>query len=231
VPTPAAGLNPAAGSLGFLLRSVSSRRQPPMTGLSPPPFRDRPPMSEPRVRTRQPPSTSSSSASARRSRPTSTSSSAGRAPRLRRRGLGDQRRRRRRPVRPRLPHGRRPRAGAARRRPPQSNIAAMLTWLRAHPGPVYTSVPHPDYPGHRRLPAAGRDERPGPRRRRLLQLHRRLRRGLRRGDRRQADHPVRLRLHLSERPPGRAGPRPASSSTSAWPRPAASRSACRTTPR
>lgn len=30
---------------------------------------------------------------------------------------------------------------------PQSNIAAMLTWLKAHPGPVYTSVPHPDYPG------------------------------------------------------------------------------------
>lgn len=30
---------------------------------------------------------------------------------------------------------------------PQSNIAAMLTWLKAHPGPVYTSRPHPDYPG------------------------------------------------------------------------------------
>lgn len=30
---------------------------------------------------------------------------------------------------------------------PQSNIAAMLPWLRKHPGPIYTSVPHPDYPG------------------------------------------------------------------------------------
>jgi len=30
---------------------------------------------------------------------------------------------------------------------PQSNIAAMLEWLRTHPGPVYTSVPHTDYPG------------------------------------------------------------------------------------
>ena len=30
---------------------------------------------------------------------------------------------------------------------PRSNIAAMLEWLRRHPGPVYTSRPHPDYPG------------------------------------------------------------------------------------
>lgn len=30
---------------------------------------------------------------------------------------------------------------------PDSNIAAMLEWLRRHPGPVYTSMPHPDYPG------------------------------------------------------------------------------------
>jgi SAM-dependent methyltransferase len=30
---------------------------------------------------------------------------------------------------------------------PQGNIAAMLPWLRRHPGPVYTSRPHPDYPG------------------------------------------------------------------------------------
>lgn len=30
---------------------------------------------------------------------------------------------------------------------PDSNIAAMLTWLKAHPGPIYTSIPHPDYPG------------------------------------------------------------------------------------
>lgn len=30
---------------------------------------------------------------------------------------------------------------------PQSNIAAMLHWLRRHPGPIYTSRSHPDYPG------------------------------------------------------------------------------------
>lgn len=30
---------------------------------------------------------------------------------------------------------------------PDSNIAAMLPWLRKHPGPIYTSVPHPEYPG------------------------------------------------------------------------------------
>lgn len=30
---------------------------------------------------------------------------------------------------------------------PDSNIAAMLGWLKTHPGPIYTSVPHPDYPG------------------------------------------------------------------------------------
>jgi SAM-dependent methyltransferase len=30
---------------------------------------------------------------------------------------------------------------------PKSNIANMLAWLKAHPGPIYTSVPHPDYPG------------------------------------------------------------------------------------
>lgn len=30
---------------------------------------------------------------------------------------------------------------------PNTNIAAMLPWLRTHPGPIYTSVPHPDYPG------------------------------------------------------------------------------------
>lgn len=30
---------------------------------------------------------------------------------------------------------------------PESNIAAMLEWLKAHPGPVYTSRAHPDYPG------------------------------------------------------------------------------------
>ncbi len=30
---------------------------------------------------------------------------------------------------------------------PDGNIAAMLPWLKKHPGPVYTSRPHPDYPG------------------------------------------------------------------------------------
>lgn len=30
---------------------------------------------------------------------------------------------------------------------PNSNIAAMLPWLRASAGPIYTSVPHQDYPG------------------------------------------------------------------------------------
>lgn len=30
---------------------------------------------------------------------------------------------------------------------PQSNIAVMLKWMRGHPGPIYTSRAHPDYPG------------------------------------------------------------------------------------
>src|SRR6185369_16443753 len=30
---------------------------------------------------------------------------------------------------------------------PESNIAAMLDWLKTHPGPVITSRAHPDYPG------------------------------------------------------------------------------------
>lgn len=30
---------------------------------------------------------------------------------------------------------------------PDSNIAAMLKWLKVHPGPVYTSRSHPEYPG------------------------------------------------------------------------------------
>lgn len=30
---------------------------------------------------------------------------------------------------------------------PDSNIAAMLEWLKQHPGPIYTSRTHPDYPG------------------------------------------------------------------------------------
>jgi hypothetical protein len=30
---------------------------------------------------------------------------------------------------------------------PQSNIARMLGWMKTHPGPIYTSRLHPDYPG------------------------------------------------------------------------------------
>ncbi len=30
---------------------------------------------------------------------------------------------------------------------PDSNIAQMLRWMRHHPGPIYTSRAHPDYPG------------------------------------------------------------------------------------
>lgn len=30
---------------------------------------------------------------------------------------------------------------------PTGNIAAMLTWMKTHPGPIYTSRKHPDYPG------------------------------------------------------------------------------------
>lgn len=30
---------------------------------------------------------------------------------------------------------------------PDSNIAAMLAWLKTHPGPIVTSRAHPDYPG------------------------------------------------------------------------------------
>lgn len=30
---------------------------------------------------------------------------------------------------------------------PDSNIAAMLKWLKTHPGPIITSRKHPDYPG------------------------------------------------------------------------------------
>lgn len=30
---------------------------------------------------------------------------------------------------------------------PDSNIAAMLQWMKTHPGPIYTSRTHPDYPG------------------------------------------------------------------------------------
>lgn len=37
---------------------------------------------------------------------------------------------------------------------PQSNIANMLRWLRAHPGPIYTSRAHSDYPGLVEFPLA-----------------------------------------------------------------------------
>lgn len=37
---------------------------------------------------------------------------------------------------------------------PQSNIAHMLTWLKRHPGPVYTSRAHSDYPGLVEFPLA-----------------------------------------------------------------------------
>src|SRR5690349_20483929 len=30
---------------------------------------------------------------------------------------------------------------------PDSNIATMLKWMKVHPGPIYTSRPHEDYPG------------------------------------------------------------------------------------
>lgn len=30
---------------------------------------------------------------------------------------------------------------------PESNIAAMLGWLKQHPGPIYTSIPRPGYAG------------------------------------------------------------------------------------
>ncbi|EHK56909.1 class I SAM-dependent methyltransferase [Allomesorhizobium alhagi] len=35
---------------------------------------------------------------------------------------------------------------------PESNIAKMLEWMRRHPGPIYTSRPHPDYPGLEAFP-------------------------------------------------------------------------------
>lgn len=37
---------------------------------------------------------------------------------------------------------------------PQNNIAAMLIWLKTHPGPIYTSQTHPDYPGLVEYPLA-----------------------------------------------------------------------------
>lgn len=37
---------------------------------------------------------------------------------------------------------------------PDSNIAEMLKWLKRHPGPIYTSIPHPEYPGTIAFPLA-----------------------------------------------------------------------------
>lgn len=37
---------------------------------------------------------------------------------------------------------------------PESNIARMLEWMRGHPGPIYTSRLHPDYPGLVEYPLA-----------------------------------------------------------------------------
>lgn len=37
---------------------------------------------------------------------------------------------------------------------PHSNIAKMVAWLKRHPGPVYTSRSHPDYPGMVDFPLA-----------------------------------------------------------------------------
>lgn len=37
---------------------------------------------------------------------------------------------------------------------PTGNIAAMLRWLKAHPGPIYTSRTHADYPGLVAFPLA-----------------------------------------------------------------------------
>jgi len=37
---------------------------------------------------------------------------------------------------------------------PDSNIAAMLKWMKTHPGPIYTSRAHPDYPGLVEFPLA-----------------------------------------------------------------------------
>jgi|ERR1035437_2522209 SAM-dependent methyltransferase len=37
---------------------------------------------------------------------------------------------------------------------PNGNIAAMLPWLKTHPGPIYTGRTHPDYPGLVEYPLA-----------------------------------------------------------------------------
>lgn len=37
---------------------------------------------------------------------------------------------------------------------PDSNIARMLEWMKTHPGPIYTSRAHPDYPGLVEYPLA-----------------------------------------------------------------------------
>lgn len=37
---------------------------------------------------------------------------------------------------------------------PESNIARMLEWMRIYPGPIYTSIPDPRYPGLVKYPLA-----------------------------------------------------------------------------
>jgi len=37
---------------------------------------------------------------------------------------------------------------------PGSNIAAMVEWLKTHPGPIYTSIVYPEYPGLVAFPLA-----------------------------------------------------------------------------
>jgi hypothetical protein len=37
---------------------------------------------------------------------------------------------------------------------PESNIAAMVQWLKKHPGPIMTSIAHPDFPGLVEFPLA-----------------------------------------------------------------------------
>jgi hypothetical protein len=54
---------------------------------------------------------------------------------------------------------------------PDSNIAAMLGWLKDHPGPIYTSDRARRLSGHDPVPARGRDQRS---RLRLFQQHLRL---------------------------------------------------------
>jgi hypothetical protein len=88
---------------------------------------------------------------------------------------------------------------------PESNIAAMLEWLKSHPGPVYTSRAHPGLSGACRLSACRCDERL--RWLGIFQRHVCLRGCVRAFPRGQEAHAVRLRLLLRELAPGRTRPR------------------------